>query len=178
DQSRLTLMTMHNAKGLEFPVVFIVGLEDSVFPHHRALGHPDELEEERRLAYVAMTRAQRRLYLTSAWSRTLFGGTNANPPSRFLKEVPGELIEDRSAQRGAPSRRALARVGVRSQYRRQPPDDENEAVGVGDRILHPTFGPGRVLELSGMPGSEEALVRFDEYGTKRLLLAYAPLVRA
>lgn len=179
DRSRLTLMTMHNAKGLEFPVAFIVGLEDSVFPHHRSLGDPDELEEERRLAYVAMTRAQQRLYLSSAWSRTLFGGTNANPPSRFLKEVPDELIEDRSAQRGVASRRALAKVGVRSRYRRQAPDDdEEEMLGVGDRILHPTFGPGRVLELTGTPGSEEALIRFDDYGTKRLLLAYAPLVRA
>jgi len=174
---RVTLMTMHNAKGLEFPVVFIVGMEDSVFPHHRALGDPDELEEERRLAYVAMTRAQVRLYLTSAWSRTLFGGTNANPPSRFLKEVPAELVDDRSAERGGPSRRAVAKVGVRSQYGR-PVGDDGADLGVGDRILHPTFGPGRILELTGTPGSEEALIAFDQYGTKRLLMAYAPLVRA
>ncbi len=177
DESRLTLMTMHNAKGLEFPVVFVVGLEDSVFPHHRALSDPDELEEERRLAYVAMTRARQRLYLTSAWSRTLFGGTHANPPSRFLKEVPSELIEDRSAERGAASRRAVAKVGVRSQYTGRPGTDQADEFGVGDRIRHPTFGPGRILELTGTPGSEEALVSFDEYGTKRLLLAYAPLVR-
>ncbi|MDP8978192.1 MAG: UvrD-helicase domain-containing protein, partial [Actinomycetota bacterium] len=101
--SRLTLMTMHNAKGLEFEVVFIVGMEDSVFPHHRSLGDPDELEEERRLCYVAMTRARRRLYLTNAWSRTLFGGTSANPPSRFLKEVPAELVDRRAADQGGPS---------------------------------------------------------------------------
>jgi DNA helicase-2/ATP-dependent DNA helicase PcrA len=179
DESRVTLMTMHNAKGLEFPVVFIVGMEDSVFPHHRALGDPEELEEERRLAYVAMTRARERLYLTSAWSRTLFGGTNANPPSRFLKEVPRSLIEDRSAERGGPSRRAVAKVGVRSQYTgRATPDDLADDLGVGDRIRHPTFGPGQILELTGAPGSEEVLVKFDEWGTKRLLLAYAPLVRA
>jgi DNA helicase-2/ATP-dependent DNA helicase PcrA len=178
DDSRLTLMTMHNAKGLEYPVVFLVGLEDSVFPHHRALGDPHELEEERRLAYVAMTRARERLYLTSAWSRTLFGGTNANPPSRFLKEVPAELIDDRSAERGGPSRRAVAKVGVRSQYTgRGRADDDGDDLGIGDRIRHPTFGPGRILELSGTPGSEEALIAFDDYGTKRLLLAYAPLVR-
>ena len=180
DASRLTLMTMHNAKGLEFPVVFLVGMEDAVFPHHRALGDPEELEEERRLAYVAMTRARERLYLTSAWSRTLFGGTNANPPSRFLKEVPRELVEDRSEQRGAASRRALTKVGVRSQYTGRPgaEDDDGADLGVGDRIRHPTFGPGRILELSGRPGNEEALIAFDEYGTKRLLMAYAPLVRA
>jgi DNA helicase-2/ATP-dependent DNA helicase PcrA len=168
EDSRLTLMTMHNAKGLEYPVVFVVGLEDGVFPHHRALGDPDELEEERRVCYVAITRAEQRLYVTSAWSRSLFGGTNANPPSRFLRELPAQLVEERSGDRGGPSRRAAARLE----------DDAGEEITVGDRILHPTFGPGRVLELSGTRGSEEALIRFDESGTKRLLLAYAPLVRA
>jgi DNA helicase II / ATP-dependent DNA helicase PcrA len=166
NQSRLTLMTLHNAKGLEFPVVFMVGLEDGVFPHHRSLGDPAELEEERRLCYVGMTRAEQRLYLSAAWSRTLFGGTHANPPSRFLKEVPAELVDDRSGERGGPSRRVAARA-----------DHDGPDVAPGDRIRHPTFGPGKVLELSGTPGSEEALIRFDEYGTKRLLLAYAPLVR-
>jgi DNA helicase-2/ATP-dependent DNA helicase PcrA len=176
DQSRVTLMTMHNAKGLEFPVVFVVGMEDGVFPHHRALGDPDEMEEERRLCYVAMTRAEQRLYLTCAWSRSLYGGTNANPPSRFLREVPKELIDDRS-DRGGPSKRAVDRVGVRSQYRPRNAEDI-EVFDVGDRIVHPTFGPGRILEMTGTAGREEVLVRFDEYGTKRLALAYAPLQRA
>ena len=177
DQSKVTLMTMHNAKGLEFPVVFVVGMEDGVFPHHRSLGDPDEMEEERRLCYVAMTRAEQRLYLTCAWSRSLFGGTNANPPSRFLREVPSELVEDRSDQRGQASRRAVHRVGVRSQYTgRKPAGDE--IFEVGDRIIHPTFGPGKILEMTGAQGREEVLVRFDEYGTKRLALAYAPLIRA
>src|SRR5665811_166856 len=127
-----------------------------------------------------MTRAQQRLYLTSAWSRTLFGATNANPASRFLREVPAELVEDRPRERGGASRRALAKVGVRSQYRpgRAAPEDADVDVEVGDRVLHPTFGPGRVLELVGSPGDEEALIDFDEYGTKRLLMAYAPLVRS
>jgi len=182
ETSRLTLMTMHNAKGLEFPIVFIVGMEDAVFPHHRALGDPDELEEERRLCYVAMTRARERLYLCSAWSRTLFGGQSANPPSRFLKEIPAELIEDRAADRGGPSRRAMARAGGRpgGLANRAPLDaaDDGAELAVGDRVLHPSFGPGKILELSGRAGAEEVLVRFDEYGTKRLVLAYAPLVRA
>ncbi|CAN5180778.1 hypothetical protein BH20ACT8_BH20ACT8_09000 [soil metagenome] len=172
---RLTLMTMHNAKGLEFDVVFMVGLEDAVFPHYRSLGNPDELEEERRLCYVAMTRAKRRLYLSSAWKRTLFGGTNANPPSRFLKEVPGELMESRAGDQGGAGRRAGARLGPRTGSR---DGDTDEELTAGDAILHPTFGHGRILEISGSPGSEEVQVRFDEYGTKRLLLAYAPLVRA
>ncbi len=183
DGGRLTLMTMHNAKGLEYPVVFVVGMEDSVFPHRRALGDPDELEEERRLAYVAMTRAQQRLYLTSAWSRSLFGATNANPPSRFLKEVPAALVEDRSSERGGPSRRGLAKVGVRSQYGRRGGSGVGVGVGsdvaddsdlaAGDRIRHSTFGPGRIVEIDG----DEAVIAFDESGTKTLVLAYAPLVR-
>jgi DNA helicase II / ATP-dependent DNA helicase PcrA len=88
----VTLMTLHTAKGLEFPVVFMAGLEENVFPHARSIGEPAELEEERRLAYVGITRARQRLYLTNAWSRSLFGGTNYNLPSRFLKEIPESLV--------------------------------------------------------------------------------------
>jgi len=103
DDSQVVLMTIHAAKGLEFPAVFIIGLEDGVFPHLRSIGDPDELEEERRLAYVALTRAQERLYLSHAWSRTLYGGTQYNPPSRFLDEIPEHLVkatEQRRASRG------------------------------------------------------------------------------
>ncbi|HVM55252.1 MAG TPA: UvrD-helicase domain-containing protein, partial [Acidimicrobiales bacterium] len=103
DQSSVVLMTLHSAKGLEFPVVFLLGLEDGVFPHIRSLGEPDELEEERRLAYVGITRARERLYVTSAWARNLFGSTQYNPPSRFLDEIPERLveaIEQRRASRG------------------------------------------------------------------------------
>jgi DNA helicase-2/ATP-dependent DNA helicase PcrA len=167
-QSRLVLMTMHNAKGLEYPVVFVIGMEDSVFPHHRALSDPDELEEERRLCYVGFTRARERLYVTSAWSRTLFGATNANPPSRFLREIPSDLIEVRRDQ-GGPSRRVVKRE--------RDDAEEGDEFAVGMRVLHPRFGEGRILELSGLPGSQEAMIDFDESGTKRLLLTYAPLIR-
>lgn len=167
-QSRLVLMTMHNAKGLEYPVVFVIGMEDSVFPHHRALSDPSELEEERRLCYVAFTRARQRLYVTSAWSRTLFGATNANPPSRFLREIPPELMEVRRDQ-GGPSRRVVKRE--------QDDTDDGDEFAVGMRVLHPRFGQGRIVELSGTPGSQEAVINFDESGTKRLLLTYAPLIR-
>jgi DNA helicase II / ATP-dependent DNA helicase PcrA len=176
-EARVTLMTLHSAKGLEYPVVFMVGMEDAVFPHHRALGDPDEMEEERRLCYVGMTRAMQRLYVTSAWQRSLYGGTNANPPSRFLSEIPAELVEQRTGDRGGPSRRALARTGPRPRARVDD-DDGGEEFSIGDRVLHPSFGPGTLLEMSGAPGNEEVLVRFDEFGTKRLLLAYAPMVRA
>jgi DNA helicase-2/ATP-dependent DNA helicase PcrA len=113
DETSVLLMTLHSAKGLEFPVVFIMGLEDGVFPHIRSLSEPDQLEEERRLCYVGITRAERHLYLTNAWSRTLFGSTQYNPPSRFLEEIPVELIEDRSPDRGARSagRSSLRRLG-------------------------------------------------------------------
>ena len=163
--ARLTLMTIHNAKGLEYPVVFVVGMEDSVFPHHRTLSDPEELEEERRLCYVAMTRAEQRLYLTNAWSRTLFGGTSANPPSRFLREVPTALIETRTDSGGA-SRRAARAGGV-----------EAEDLAVGDHIRHGRFGAGHVMEIAGRPGKEKILVRFEESGTKWLMLGYAPLER-
>jgi DNA helicase II / ATP-dependent DNA helicase PcrA len=91
---QVVLMTLHTAKGLEFPVVFVIGMEEGVFPHLRALSDPDELEEERRLAYVGITRARERLYLTSAWSRTLWGSTQYNPPSRFVKEIPEQLLTE------------------------------------------------------------------------------------
>ncbi len=174
----VTLMTLHNAKGLEYPVVFLVGMEEGIFPHSRTLSEPAEIEEERRLCYVGMTRAERRLYLASAWSRTLFGGTQSNPPSRFLGEVPPEMIDDRSADRGGPSRRALATAGVRTQYRRRSEPDEDEDFKAGDRVLHTRFGEGRILEMTGSPGEEEAVIDFDDLGPKRLVLAYAPLIRA
>ena len=92
-EDQVVLMTLHSAKGLEFPVVFLIGAEEGVFPHSRALTEPDELEEERRLAYVGITRARERLYVTHAWSRSLFGSTQYNPPSRFLEEIPAELVD-------------------------------------------------------------------------------------
>ncbi len=101
DTTSVVLMTLHSAKGLEFPVVFLIGLEDGVFPHLRSLTEPDQLEEERRLAYVGITRARRRLYLTHAWSRTLFGGTQYNPPSRFLDEIPSGLVREVEGHRRA-----------------------------------------------------------------------------
>ncbi len=167
----ITLMTLHTAKGLEFPVVFMVGMEDGVFPHMRSLGNPAELEEERRLAYVGITRAQEHLYLTSAWSRMLFGGSNYNPPSRFLGEVPEGLIEKAAKrQRLDKSERAAAK-GPRITV---APGD----IGPGDRIRHDKWGLGTVREVVGTGDRAEAEVMFDTQGKKRLLLAWAPLERA
>ncbi len=127
DSQAVTLMTLHTAKGLEYPVVFIVGLEENVFPHVRSVGEPRALEEERRLAYVGITRARERLYLTNAWSRMLFGATNYNLPSRFLREVPDELVTVAAAGTGRPGRAAAARWS-----------DAGPAFGAG----RTSFGPG------------------------------------
>ncbi len=167
----VTLMTLHTAKGLEFPAVFVIGLEDGVFPHMRSLGEPAELEEERRLAYVGITRAQDRLYLTSAWNRMLFGGSNYNPPSRFLKEVPEALLQKAGKrQRRAPADRAAA-SGPRVQI-------DAGSVGPGDRVRHDKWGLGTVREVVGEGDRAEAEIMFDTQGKKRVLLAWAPLETA
>ncbi|MGH2697278.1 MAG: 3'-5' exonuclease, partial [Actinomycetota bacterium] len=159
--SSVTLMTLHNAKGLEFEVVFIAGMEDGIFPHFRSMTDSDELEEERRLAYVGITRARRRLYLTHAWSRTLFGASSYNPPSRFLGEIPGELVEDleESGEKGG----EVVAPGA-------PPE-----VSAGDTVVHDRYGEGVVLSVSGAGHDAEVVVMFEEEGEKHLLLAYAPL---
>jgi DNA helicase-2/ATP-dependent DNA helicase PcrA len=194
DDSQVVLMTVHAAKGLEFPAVFIIGLEDGVFPHLRAIGEPAELEEERRLAYVALTRAQERLYLTHAWSRTLYGGTQYNPPSRFLDEIPERLveaIEQRRASRGGRTYGSggygSSGSGVRANRERMvdralrpstgPAKHGAEALGlkVGDDVSHATFGEGVIIHLEGQGEKAEIVIRFPDVGEKRLLLSWAPL---
>jgi DNA helicase-2/ATP-dependent DNA helicase PcrA len=198
DDSQVVLMTIHAAKGLEFPAVFIIGMEDGVFPHLRALGEPEELEEERRLAYVALTRAQHHLYLTHAWSRTLYGGTQYNPPSRFLDEIPEELvevIEQRRPSRGGRTYGSGAYggggygssgAGVSSNRERiveralrssGPTKSGAEAIGlkVGDDVSHGTFGEGVIIHIEGQGDKAEAVIRFRGVGEKRLLLSWAPL---
>jgi len=165
----VTLMTLHSAKGLEFPAVFVVGMEDGVFPHLRSFGSADELEEERRLAYVGITRAQDRLHLTSARRRMLFGASSYNPPSRFLKEVPDGLLSQVGKRRKAAERAAAAGpVSVVAPGR----------IGPGDRVRHLKWGLGTVREVIGEGERAEAEVVFDTRGKKRLLLAWAPLEEA
>ena len=164
----VTLMTLHTAKGLEFPTVFLTGLEEGVFPHSRSLGDPNEIEEERRLAYVGLTRARERLYLSRASTRFMFGTPTYNAPSRFFSEIPEELMETRRATikplvRSAPP--------VRSTGKRVISLD----LAIGDRVLHQTFGIGRVLTLTGEGERAEATVDFGSYGERRLLLRYAPV---
>jgi DNA helicase-2/ATP-dependent DNA helicase PcrA len=198
DQSAVTLMTLHSAKGLEYPVVFMLGLEDGVFPHVRSLGEPDELEEERRLCYVGITRARERLYLVHAWSRMLFGSTDYHPPSRFLEEIPDSLVEVVGAPRGrrgagghrdavvsAAMRRSRELVGGGdASTMPHPPVAQTGARGaeqlglrVGDDVRHEKFGEGVILDIIGSGDKAEAVVRFPDAGEKRLLLQWAPLTR-
>jgi len=168
ESGAVTMMTLHNAKGLEFPVVFIAGMEEGVFPHMRSLGDPQQLEEERRLAYVGITRTQRRLFLSHATTRNLFGATNYNSPSRFLAEIPDHLMAE-----------ADKRVRRADREAAQPrPTLGGDDVAAGDRIRHRQWGLGTVVKVDGAGDRAEATVRFDDAGEKRLLLAWAPLERA
>ena len=182
--SMVTLMTLHTAKGLEYPVVFVAGMEDGVFPHLRSLGDPDELEEERRLCYVGITRARERLYLCHAWSRTLFGSTDYYPPSRFLAEIPEELVHavgDAAPRRGGfgAHREAVVAAALRDPPTTVAPlgsrGAEHLGIRVGDDVTHEQFGEGVVVGIEGRDDKAEAIVRFRDAGEKRLLLAWAPL---
>jgi DNA helicase-2/ATP-dependent DNA helicase PcrA len=173
----VTLMTLHTAKGLEFPVVFLTGMEEEVFPHQRALTDPRELEEERRLAYVGITRAEQRLYLTRAASRNWYGRPAFHSPSRFLAEIPSSLIEwkrDAAAVAAAApssSARLASRPGVNAIGNRAVP-----ALTPGDRVNHDKFGLGTVVSADGYGDSAEAKIDFGgDYGVKHLVLRYAPL---
>jgi len=173
----VTLMTLHTAKGLEFPVVFLTGMEEEVFPHQRSLTNPRELEEERRLAYVGITRAEQRLYLTRAVSRNWYGRPAFHSPSRFLSEIPAALIEwkrDAAAVAAAStpaSARLASRPGVNAVGNRAVP-----ALTAGDRVNHDKFGLGTVVSADGYGDSAEAKIDFGgDYGVKHLVLRYAPL---
>ncbi|MWA06313.1 DNA helicase PcrA [Actinomadura sp. LD22] len=174
DQGVVTLMTLHTAKGLEFPVVFLTGMEDGVFPHLRAMSNPKELEEERRLAYVGITRARQRLYLSRATMRSSWGAPQVNPPSRFLGEVPGTLIEwerEASSTSSSAMSRMAARPGVKSPGNRDVP-----ALAPGDKVTHDSFGLGTVVSVDGAGDKAAASVDFGgEYGVKRLVLRFAPV---
>jgi DNA helicase-2/ATP-dependent DNA helicase PcrA len=178
---QVTLMTLHTAKGLEFPVVFLTGMEEEVFPHQRSLTNKKELEEERRLAYVGITRAEQRLYLTRAVARNWWGRPSYHTPSRFLGEIPAELIDwrrDAGAASGvtvssvAPASESLAqRAGTRSPGNRPVP-----ALKVGDLVNHQKFGLGTVVSSDGTGNDAEAKIDFGaDYGVKHLVLRYAPL---
>jgi len=190
----ISMMTMHVAKGLEFPLVVITGLEETIFPHRRALSDDAELEEERRLCYVGLTRAMRHLILTHAWSRTMWGQRTDALPSRFLQEIPSELVHDLSAS--LPLRRATFSAeedgfvgrggdftsgkafGAGTAPKARSTGAENLGLTVGDRVVHDRYGPGIVTKVDGTGSHARASVSFDDYGTKQLVLAMTPLKKA
>ena len=182
DGGVVTLMTLHTAKGLEFPVVFLTGMEDGVFPHMRSLGDPKELEEERRLAYVGITRARERLYLTRSMMRSAWGSPAYNPPSRFLDEIPSEVLQ---WEREEPENTPISSGGWGSS-----PSSSSAALKLGDRVIgtgpvvslspgdrvtHQKFGLGTVVSTAGVGDKADATIDFGTSGIKRLLLRYAPV---
>jgi DNA helicase-2/ATP-dependent DNA helicase PcrA len=203
DSGAVILMTLHSAKGLEFPVVFLIGCEDGVFPHIRSLTDPEELEEERRLAYVGITRARERLFVSHAWSRMLWGATQYNPPSRFLDEIPAELVQVVDGAGRAPGRASMRahyrsdgggrREGfapvtgegrdrmvdqaIRAGQRPASTGAERLGLRIGDDVRHVKFGDGVILGIEGTGDKAEAIVRFSGFGEKRLLLSWSPLER-
>ena len=197
DDGVVTLMTLHTAKGLEFPVVFLTGLEDGVFPHARSLGDQPELEEERRLAYVGVTRAQQRLYISRAVVRSAWGAPSHNPGSRFLDELPVDLVDWRRteaaqtrwgrpdlasgspARMGQPTpagRRNFSSAALRADAAaKSKPARVIPSLEPGDRVLHDSFGMGTVVSVEGAADKAVASIDFGSEGVKRLLLRYAPV---
>ncbi|MGH2774997.1 MAG: 3'-5' exonuclease, partial [Actinomycetota bacterium] len=171
EETGVTFMTLHNAKGLEFPIVFIVGMEEAVFPHMRSLADPEQLEEERRLCYVGITRAQERLYLLNAWRRRLWGpDANYNTPSRFLREIPDDLIKEADKKDLFTTRRTSV--------------DKPKSLGgrdlsrfkVGAEIEHDRWGRGIIVDLRQSALGMEATIHFPDMGSdKRLDLTLAPI---
>ncbi|CAN2233715.1 MAG: DNA helicase PcrA [Candidatus Nanopelagicaceae bacterium] len=172
----VTLMTLHTAKGLEFPTVFLTGMEEGIFPHSRTLGDREEIEEERRLAYVGLTRARERLYISRSEYRSSWGAPTYNPPSRFLAEIPDEVIEW-NEHAPAPTRASVLKT---SHFTPAPRATGRKVsttmvLEVGDRVSHDTFGLGSVVAVIGSGDRAEATINFGSLGEKRLLLRYAPV---
>ncbi|TPR14522.1 DNA helicase PcrA [Apilactobacillus timberlakei] len=189
---QVTLMTLHAAKGLEFPVIFLMGMEDGIFPLSRSLEKEDELEEERRLAYVGITRAQKKLYITNAFSRMLYGRRQTNPESRFIDEISDNLIHSendfsknnslRTPFDSARSRRSQNFATQRSYH--QPTQKVQKPKGsgadkkswnIGDKVQHKTWGTGTVVKVNGTGEDTELDIAFPDQGLKRLLAAFAPI---
>ena len=184
DEDSVILMTMHSAKGLEFKNVYVIGLEENLFPSYQSASSDNEVEEERRLAYVALTRAKERLFLSCAAQRMLFGHTSRNQPSRFLREIPQELMEQKDdAASFAPNTRPerpkhtyTPEIG-RNVGTAAPTQKTGVTYGVGDLVSHKVFGRGRVVAMTPMGSDTLVEVRFDTKGTKKIMANFAKLVR-
>jgi DNA helicase II / ATP-dependent DNA helicase PcrA len=167
----VTLITLHQAKGLEFPIVFIVGMEEGILPHYRSIDDPGQLEEERRLCYVGITRAEKRVYLVRAFRRHLMGSNTVNQPSRFLKDIPKELIT--SASQGKEDEWASTKEQAEQKFGR--PKSEIAEFSPGDHVKHEQFGTGVVVSFHKVKNDAEAIVAFEGVGVKRFLLSFAKI---
>lgn len=184
-EAKITLMTLHAAKGLEFPVVFLIGMEENVFPHSRSMFDEEEMEEERRLAYVGITRAEKELYLTHARMRTLFGRTNMNPISRFINEIPEELIAGIEVANDAmfgrstePKLNRAQSMKRKAQQMQKTSGAENETWSPGDKANHKKWGVGTVVKVSGEGEAMELDIAFPApVGIKRVLAKFAPITK-
>lgn len=171
EDAAVTMMTLHTAKGLEFPVVFLVGLEEGVFPHGRAMLDEEEMEEERRLCYVGMTRAKERLYISRSYHRMLWGKSQYNGESRFLKEIPVELMDDGTGDRGTGDRPTSGnQKAILS-----APGKAESLMNLGDKVQHAKFGVGVIVKTSGSGEDMEISVAFPEQGIKGFMIKYAPI---
>jgi DNA helicase-2/ATP-dependent DNA helicase PcrA len=170
--SGVTLITLHQAKGLEFPVVFIVGMEDGILPHIRSFDDPGQMEEERRLCYVGVTRAKQRVYLVRAFRRSLMGSSTINGPSRFLQDIPPHLISGGGLWQGEDSQLATA---MYSWNKPLPARTATPELKDGDHVRHAQFGDGVVVSCRPVGDDAEVVVVFDGAGIKKLLLSFANL---
>lgn len=179
-QDVVVLMTLHSAKGLEFPVVFIAGMEEGIFPSFQSILSNDELEEERRLCYVGITRAKKVLYITNSFSRSIYGSTSYNQPSRFLAEIPSEIIEGEQSVVSTPVRDSLFGTPYKKEHTTVNLSHGTTSVqrteyNIGDRVRHAKFGDGTVLKATSVGNDIHLEVMFDTVGTKNLMAAYAKL---
>jgi DNA helicase-2/ATP-dependent DNA helicase PcrA len=170
----VTMMTLHTAKGLEFPTVFLTGMEEGIFPHSRTLDDPEELQEERRLAYVGLTRARENLFITRAEYRSAWGAPNYNAASRFISEIPDNVIEWNQAEEKSFKLKSSVRRNFTAPKATGKISNTMQ-LAVGERVSHDTFGLGTVIEVSGEGDRAEATIDFGSFGPKRLLLRYAPV---